>query len=701
MSDDLKSRVSILAVIGDRVQLRRNGAYYVGSCPFHKDDTPSFTVYHDQGRYHCYGCGADGDVYEFLQKIEGIDFAAAKRRLAEIAGVDLDAPAPVAVMSDRPRNTAVYPYTDERGKRLFEIVRREWMEGGKRKKTFLQRHWDASGAEVWKKHPRQVLYRLEKIAGADEVWLVEGEKDVHSLEALGLVATTAPGGSNARWLAGYSGSLAGKRVWIIPDNDEPGAKHAQKAFDALSACARVAVVRVPGPEHSDVTDWLAAGGTIETLLEIAAAAAAEADAAAAALKVGAKREPNDIAKEIMGRRGFLADMNGAVYEYNDRFWEKITSKRLRQYAQRADGDQHTNQRRRGEIADYIETAVQVPRIQWRQLAPTEVPLWNGVYDVLSMSVRKHRREDYLETAIPVAYQEQAICPTWSRALVDYFGGDPDCDEKILALQQFFGYALLPHARYKKALVLFGESDTGKSQVAQILGELVGQDNRCSVSVEDMDDARKRVPIVGKMLNVLTELSSRSVIADSGFKTLISTEEPLLFDPKFIPPFMYAPACKHLIACNQLPQINDLSKATFNRLLLIKFNRVLKREEQDRDFFQKLKAELPGILTWALGGALDLIEHGGQFQEIAESQDLLEEYRLAENEINTFLLERADRDDDSYVLAADVRSRFRTWAGRNYSDQSIGRMMRSAGYPSSSHPGEASRRHYGIKWKDTV
>lgn len=700
MSDELKSRVSILAIVGDHVPLKRNGSHYVGCCPFHKEDTPSFVVYHDQGRWHCFGCGADGDAYEFLQKIEGIDFATAKRRLAEIAGVDLDAP-PVAIMSSKPKETAVYSYTDEAGKRLFQIVRREWMEAGKRKKTFLQRHWDASGAEIWKKHPRQVLYRLDKIAGADEVWLVEGEKDVHSLEALGLIATTAPGGSNARWLAGYTGSLASKRVWIIPDNDEPGAKHAQKAFDALSPMARVAVVRVPGPEHSDVSDWLAAGGTKEALLEMAAAAAVEAEAAAAALRVGVKREPNDIAKEIMAKRGFLADMNGAVFEYNEKFWEKITTKRLKQYAQRADGDQHTNQRRRGEIADYIETAVQVPRVQWRQLAHTEVPLLDGVYDVLKMEVRKHRREDYLETIIPVGYQEQAGCPTWRKALTDYFGQDPDCEQKILALQQFFGYALLPHARYKKALVLFGESDTGKSQVAAILGELVGQDNRCSVSVEDMDDPRKRVPLVGKMLNVLTELSSRSVIADSGFKTLISTQEPLLFDPKFVPPFMYSPACKHLIACNQLPQINDLSKATFNRLLLIKFNRVLKKSEQDRNFLEKLKAELPGILMWALGGALDLVEHGGQFQEISESHALLEEYRLAENEINTFLTEKCDRDEEGFVTAADVRAKFRTWAGRNYSDQAIGRMMRSAGYQSSSHPGEASRRHVGLRWKEVI
>ncbi len=701
--------MSILHVVSQHVQLKRSGDEYVGKCPFHKDDTPSFSVNAEKGLYNCFGCGAKGDIYTFIQAVEGIDFKLAKQRVAEMAGVNLaDFSGPSGPpsngsdprpLNDRPTPTAYYGYCDEKGRRLYEIVRKEWLEGGVRKKTFSQRYQGADGEWIWKKHPRQVLYRLDRVAPADEVWLVEGEKDVHSLEKLGLVATTMAGGAKARWQKTFTDALAGKKVWIVPDNDPPGEAHAQKAYDAIEAVANAVVVRVPGAEKSDVSDWIKAGGTLEQLLALAKAAEENAEKHKAAKDaIGSRREPNEIAKEIMGKHSFLSDMNGYLYEYSGRHWEKITTRRLRQYGQRFDAELHTNQRRRSEIADYIDTACQVQRIEWRRLKLTEVPVLNGVYDVTTHELRPHRKEDYLETTIPVAWRADAACPMWTDALMKYFGDDRDCLAKISALQQFFGYCLLPHARFKKALVLLGEGDTGKSQVAKLLGELVGADNRCAVSVEDMDDPRKRVPIVGKMLNMLTELSSKSVVADSGFKTLISTEEPLLFDPKHLPPFMYSPSCKHLIACNSLPSINDLTKATFNRMLVVRFNRVIPAGEQDRNFGEKLLAELPGVLNWAIAGAADLVEHQGEFLTIPESAQLVEEYRRTENEINAFLDEKAERDPDAYVTAAEVREKFRSWAGRNYSDKAIGAMMRGAGYPSVIPGHGDARRHVGLRWK---
>jgi putative DNA primase/helicase len=712
MSDELSQRVDIVAIIGRDVELRQVGHEFQGRCPFHKDDTPSFSVNPEKGVYLCFGCGRKGDVYDYLKEKEGLSFPEAKLRLAEIAGIDpASLPRPPAggrvtsiseALTDKPRNVAYYGYTDGAGKLLYEIVRREWLEAGVRKKAFLQRYKERGANDwTWKRHPAPVLYRLHKIVEAEAVWLVEGEKDVHTLEAWGLVATTSAGGSNGRWLTSYTQALAGKKVYIIPDNDDAGRKYSQKAYDKLAATSTVVIVRVPGPEKSDVTDWKASGGTPEALQELARQAEAAAEGAKRNDVIGARKGPNEIAKDILAKHSFLADENGFLYEYNGRFWERATSRRLQKYAQRYDTEMHTNRRRRGEVADFIETFVQIPRIHWRQLESTEIALENGVFDVRTLTLRPHRKEDHLETVIPVAYEEQAVCPTWRQALQSYFGQDEDCGRKVLALQQFFGYLLLPHAKYKKALVLLGESDTGKSGALALAEALVGSENTCSVGVEDMDDPRKRVPIVGKMLNKLSELSSKSVIADGGFKTLISTEEALLFDPKFVPPYMYTPFAKHIVATNVLPAISDLSKATFNRLMIIRFNRVIPLAEQDRDFVGKLLAELPGILNWAIQGAMDLVEHGGQFVAIAESQRIIDDYRRSENEINAFLDEKADKDESAWITAADVRSKFRTWAGRNYSDKAIGQMMRAAGFPGVPYHGEASRRHSGLRWKDNL
>lgn len=698
-ANDLRSRISLLRLVGDHVQLRRAGAEYMGKCPFHKDDTPSFSVNPEKNLYHCHGCGASGDIFTWLEAHDGMDFKAALEYLQDLVGGPPKAPTAM------PKGdiVKVYSYVDEQGGLLYEVCRKEWIEAGKKKKTFVQRSYDDKGRTRWTiKDCRRVLYQLPKVLAADEIWCVEGEKDADTLTDLGLVGTTIAGGAKSPWLASYTEAVQGKRVVVIPDNDEPGAEHAEKVLASIAGKCEARLVRVPSPAK-DVTEWIEGGGTVEQLREWAAAAAVEAPRAPEKMHGRAsahgKRECNEIAEEILQREKLLSDQYGYVYRYNGRYWERITSKVLKRIAKDSDVREHTNQRRRGEIADYLEMAVQVPQIRWRQLKSTEVPLQNGVYDLEACELRDHRPSDYLETVVPIDHDPKATCPNWEEALWKYFGEDDDKAQKVTALRQFFGYVLLPHARYKKALILYGDSDTGKSQVAKLLQELVGRENCCGVSVENMDDERKRVPLVGKLLNVLTEISAKAAVADGGFKTLISTEEALLFDPKHLPPFMYTPIAKHVIATNNLPQVSDHTAATFNRLLLIQFNRVIPKSEQDPEFIDKLRAELPGILNWALVGAQDLTEKAGEWMEIPESAKIVAEYRRGENEINSFLEEKCIEDPDGSVTSPDLREKFRAWAGKNYSQKAIGNMMRHAGYPSMPHPTQGCRVHRGLRWRE--
>lgn len=86
----IKDRINIVEVVGQYVQLRRAGKSYTGRCPFHKERTPSFHVSPERGTYKCFGCGEGGDVFSFLQKIEGSDFLTVLKQLAEKAGVKLE-----------------------------------------------------------------------------------------------------------------------------------------------------------------------------------------------------------------------------------------------------------------------------------------------------------------------------------------------------------------------------------------------------------------------------------------------------------------------------------------------------------------------------------------------------------------------------------------------------------------------------------
>lgn len=85
--DELKSRADIVSVVSEHVVLRKMGRSHKGLCPFHKEKTPSFTVRADPPVFHCFGCGAGGDVVEFVKLKEGLSFKDAIESLARRFGV--------------------------------------------------------------------------------------------------------------------------------------------------------------------------------------------------------------------------------------------------------------------------------------------------------------------------------------------------------------------------------------------------------------------------------------------------------------------------------------------------------------------------------------------------------------------------------------------------------------------------------------
>ncbi|PLR93832.1 DNA primase [Bacillus sp. T33-2] len=87
--NEIRQSVDIVDVIGDYVQLSKQGRNYFGLCPFHGENSPSFSVAPDKQIYHCFGCHAGGNVFSFLMEIEGLSFLEAAAKLAEKGQVDL------------------------------------------------------------------------------------------------------------------------------------------------------------------------------------------------------------------------------------------------------------------------------------------------------------------------------------------------------------------------------------------------------------------------------------------------------------------------------------------------------------------------------------------------------------------------------------------------------------------------------------
>jgi DNA primase len=139
--DEIRNRLSLAEAIGRRVKLTRRGREFVGLCPFHHEKSPSFTVVEEKNFYHCFGCGAHGDVIGFTMRTEGIPFPEAVEKLAGEAGLPLPERDPRAEEHARIAKTlydaneaaaewfAAQLYTPE-GRTALEYLKRRGLEDG-------------------------------------------------------------------------------------------------------------------------------------------------------------------------------------------------------------------------------------------------------------------------------------------------------------------------------------------------------------------------------------------------------------------------------------------------------------------------------------------------------------------------------------------------------------------------------------------
>ncbi len=86
---EIKSKINLVDVVGSYLRLTKAGAYWKAPCPFHNEKTPSFTVNEERQIFHCFGCGKGGDMFSFVEEIEGVEFREALNLLAERAGVEV------------------------------------------------------------------------------------------------------------------------------------------------------------------------------------------------------------------------------------------------------------------------------------------------------------------------------------------------------------------------------------------------------------------------------------------------------------------------------------------------------------------------------------------------------------------------------------------------------------------------------------
>ena len=215
-----------------------------------------------KGTWYCHETETGGGVADLIRKHNPM---ANVPDFLESIGIEVDKPNGHANGHDTIKSSlvATYPYADENGEVLYEVLRFE-------PKTFRQRRY-VDGKAVWGLGDTQPLpYRLPDILNNPNkpILIVEGEKDADTLANLGFVATCNSGGAGK-----FSDSLTpyfqGRDVIIIPDNDKAGDAHVRTVVSKLQGTAkRIKVVKLPVDDKGDVTDWVNTGGDRKGLTQL-------------------------------------------------------------------------------------------------------------------------------------------------------------------------------------------------------------------------------------------------------------------------------------------------------------------------------------------------------------------------------------------------------------------------------------------------
>lgn len=410
---------------------------------------------------------------------------------------------------------------------------------------------------------------------------------------------------------------------------------------------------------------------------------------------------------FLAKYAVMRDMSGAAYlYYEDKgYWKETTEKHLRALMMNCDSKAKTKHTKRQAAVEHALDRSSVDTIKWNQISYTDVPFVDGVYDILTEKKKEHSYQNYLSCVIPHNYVPEAKCPLWESCL-DYwfaFDGEDDKERKKLALQEFFGYVLCIKAEYKKALFLLGESNTGKSVAIDVAEKIVGRDATCNINVNKMDDLVILASLEGKLLNIATEISDGAVLADGGFKQIVANE-PILVNQKHIRAKTITPIAKHMFATNNLPRIPDGSDAVYNRMVLIRFNRVIEEKDKDPLLRKKLEKEIEGIIIWALEGAKRLIKNNGEFTRIGESEELLRAYKRSQNPVMEYLEDELEEfcrgNENEWVPIKEFVEKFNKWkeGGREWTPRGMGVALTKLGIRSKpvSFKGKTVRAYVGIK-----
>jgi putative DNA primase/helicase len=285
---------------------------------------------------------------------------------------------------------------------------------------------------------------------------------------------------------------------------------------------------------------------------------------------------------------------------------------------------------------------------------------------------------------------------WIDFLVSVWPSDPEC---INTLQEWMGYLLTLDTRQQKIAMLIGPPRSGRGTISRVIGGLVGPANVANPTFASLAAHFGAECLIGKPVSIIGDArqSHRSDWAIALERLLmISGEDAMTIDRKNRPDWTGRLPTRLVLISNELPRFSDSSGALAARLLLFQFTESFLGRE-DRALDAKLRAELPGILLWAIEGWKRLRDRG-HFLQPKSGQDLIDQMRDLSSPVGAFVREKCEVKAGKRIARSDLFQAWKDWCvDRNRepgSDEAFGRNLRTVcPHLGMTQPCDAQGRRY--------
>jgi putative DNA primase/helicase len=290
----------------------------------------------------------------------------------------------------------------------------------------------------------------------------------------------------------------------------------------------------------------------------------------------------------------------------------------------------------------------VPRKEFNP--PGFVCLANGILDLTNPAKPVLRPQDptiRFTAKMPVAYDSTATCPTFDRFLVEVLPSEADRTE----VRKMFGYCLVPGNPLQIAFMFIGEGANGKSTLLGVLCATLGEDNVTAETLQSLVTNRfATAKLWGKRANICADIPANPIAFTGTMKTLTGGDLSRA-ENKFGHPFYFVNDTKLIFSANELPEVNDRTVAFWRRWFMVRFTQTFIGKE-DRKLPERLKAELSGILNFALLGLADLAEDG-EFKPTQTSEALALEWKQRADPVYWFVSVQVDKVAGAWISKEDL------------------------------------------------